>query len=262
MLKPSSVAILMLLTTFSVTASDQPLTVTTTENVEWGYLNPARGDQSPGAANLWGDRTKDTATGMLVRFNKGFSSPPHIHNITYKGIVIEGELHNDDPNAAPLWMPATSFWTQPAGEDHITAARGSTNLIYLEIESGPYLVKSSDNAFDNGERPLNLHRDNMVWQSHNTGKSTEYASVALWGEREEGNLNGRLLSLAAGFEANLEVYAEEFRIVVISGELRANDHQQLKPASYMSIKKGHSVSLSSQSGAVIYIRTQGKFDIQ
>ena len=65
------------------------------KDVEWGYLNPARGDKSPGAADLWGERTKDTATGMLVRFNKGFESPPHIHNVTYRGVVIRGEVHND-----------------------------------------------------------------------------------------------------------------------------------------------------------------------
>lgn len=92
--------------------------------LNWGYLNPLRGKNSPGAANLWGDRTKDTATGMLVRFNKGFVSPPHIHNISYRGIVIEGLMHNDDPSAEKMWMLAGSFWTQPAGENHITAANG------------------------------------------------------------------------------------------------------------------------------------------
>lgn len=43
--------------------------------VHWGFLNPLRGDKSPAAANLWGDRSKNGATGMLVRFQKGFSSP-------------------------------------------------------------------------------------------------------------------------------------------------------------------------------------------
>ena len=27
----------------------------TIADVEWGYLNPARGDKSPSAADLWGD---------------------------------------------------------------------------------------------------------------------------------------------------------------------------------------------------------------
>ena len=89
-----TIASLLLSTCFllvpGVQAQDK---VIAAKDVEWGYLNPARGDTSPGAADLWGDRTKDTATGMLVRFNKGFESPPHIHNITYRGIVIEGDTN-------------------------------------------------------------------------------------------------------------------------------------------------------------------------
>ncbi len=101
------------------------------------------------AADLWGDRTKDTATGMLVKFQKGFSSPPHIHNVTCRGVVIEGLMHNDDPAAEKMWMSSGSFWTQPAGESYITAAEGKNSLIYLEIDSGPYLVLSAEKAFDN-----------------------------------------------------------------------------------------------------------------
>ncbi|EKO3803681.1 TPA: DUF4437 domain-containing protein [Vibrio harveyi] len=118
------------------------------------YLNPLRGVLSLGAANLWGDRTTGTATGMLVRFNKGFESPPHIHNITYRGIVIDGLMHNDDPTSAKMWRPTGSFWTQPAGEDHTTAANGDINLTSLEIDADPYLVKPSKEQFNNGERPL------------------------------------------------------------------------------------------------------------
>lgn len=66
------------------------------DNIDWGALNPARGDESPRAGDLWGDRTGEGATGFLVRFDQGFSSPPHIHNVTYRGVVIRGEVHNDD----------------------------------------------------------------------------------------------------------------------------------------------------------------------
>jgi len=73
--------------------------VVTADKVEWGWLNPLRGDKSPAAGKLWGDRTKNGPAGFLVKFKKGFSSPPHIHNITYRGVVIEGLLHNDDEKA-------------------------------------------------------------------------------------------------------------------------------------------------------------------
>lgn len=151
----------LVMTTLKVEADDY--SVISTDNIDWGLLNPLRGDASPRAADLWGDRTKDMATGMLVKFKKGFSSPPHIHNISYRGVIIEGLLHNDDPTAEKLWLTTGSFWTQPAGETHITAADGQENLIYLEIDSGPYLVLSEDKAFDNGERPINVDQRNLVW---------------------------------------------------------------------------------------------------
>ena len=186
--------------------------------VEWGYLNPLRGDKSPGAADLWGDRTQDTATGMLVRFNKGFESPPHIHNITYRGIVIEGQMHNDDPSAAKMWMPTGSFWTQPAGEDHTTAANDSTNLIYLEIDEGPYLVKPSNAHFDNGERPVNLHINNMVWL-HDSDLATLSAdgvkATYLWGDTQD--VFGSMLFLPAGFDGTITAYGQSFKAVVIKG---------------------------------------------
>lgn len=186
--------------------------------VEWGYLNPLRGDKSPGAADLWGDRTQDTATGMLVRFNKGFESPPHIHNITYRGIVIEGQMHNDDPSAAKMWMPTGSFWTQPAGEDHTTAANDTTNLIYLEIDEGPYLVKPSNAHFDNGERPVNLHINNMVWL-HDSDLATLSAdgvkATYLWGDTQD--VFGSMLSLPAGFNGTITAYGQSFKAVVIKG---------------------------------------------
>lgn len=161
-------------------------TVIATDNIEWGLLNPLRGDASPKAADLWGDRTQNKATGMLVKFNKGFSSPPHIHNITYRGVVIEGLMHNDDPRAETMWLPSGSFWIQPAGESHITAANGQENLIYLEIDSGPYLVLPVAEAFDNGERPINIDKRNLVWLDAQDVQWLEAGKVQiayLWGIR-------------------------------------------------------------------------------
>ncbi|WP_448555970.1 DUF4437 domain-containing protein [Thalassotalea montiporae] len=238
------------------------------DDVDWGYLNPLRGDKSPGAANLWGDRTKDTATGMLVRFKKGFSSPPHIHNITYRGIVINGLLHNDDPTAARMWMPTGSYWTQPAGEDHITAADGESNLIYLEIDRGPYLVKPSNQAFNNGEAPINLHANNLVWQPYGAGER-----AFLWGNTSKGEINGSLIKLPAGFAGQLISSAEEFRAVVITGQLglvdshlvdgsnakvgHANKLRSLAPGSYFGADQSNNYQLRSAQETILYIRTDG-----
>ena len=138
--------------------------VLTPDQVNCIPLNPARGDQSPKAGVLWGDIRSDVPSGAFLQFADGFSSPPHIHNITYRAVVISGEIHNDDPGAEMFWMGPGSFWTQPAGENHITAARpGSSATAFLEILSGPYLVQPATEAFDNGERPINIASSNLVW---------------------------------------------------------------------------------------------------
>jgi len=243
--------------------------VVAANDIEWGYLNPLRGNKSPGAADLWGDRTKNTATGMLVRFNKGFESPPHIHNITYRGIVIEGAMHNDDPSAEKMWMPAVSFWTQPAGENHTTTANGSTNLIYLEIDSGPYLVQPSSKHFDNGERPLNLHKNNLVWlndgELHDIN-ATGVSSTYLWGNTAD--MNGSMVKLPAGFKGTIGTQASEFRAVVIAGEV---DYQSVEVTSPVSLNAGsyvestgifnHQLVNKSQQETIIYIRTNSAYRV-
>ncbi|MFW8591947.1 DUF4437 domain-containing protein [Glaciecola sp. 2405UD65-10] len=244
--------------------------VVAASDIKWGYLNPLRGDKSPGAADLWGNRTTDTATGMLVRFNKGFESPPHIHNITYKGIVIEGQMHNDDPNAEKMWMPPGSYWTQPAGEDHTTAANAETNLIYLEIDSGPYLVKPSEEKFDNGERPLNLHKDNIVWLNDTNLVDIQAPHVEatfVWGSPAE--MNGSMLKLPAGYEGKISTKASEFRAVVIAGALEYTSEEQptklnLSAGSYVESSGifSHEVANTGSTDAIIYIRTNGKYHVK
>lgn len=191
-----------------------------TSEVEWSPLNPARGDQSPKAGTLWGDRTKSQPTGFLVEFVDGFSSPPHIHNVTYRGVVISGFIHNDDPNAEDMWMPTASFWTQPAGGGHITSAEGSKNLAYIEIEDGPYLVLPTEEAFDSDEKPINVDVSNIVWiDQPGIPTSASEAKVAfLWGNPQENQLYGTFVKLPAGFTGNIHSHGSTFRAVVIQGE--------------------------------------------
>lgn len=232
------------------------------KDIQWAYLNPLRGDKSPRAANLWGNLRKNVATGMLVKFKDGFSSPPHIHNITYRAVVINGSVHNDDPSAAKMWMPTGSYWTQPAGESHITAAKGADSLIFLEIDSGPYLVKPEVKQFDNGERPLNMHVDNIVWQSKAGAADTAY----LWGSTKEGKLRASLLKLPAGFSGTLTSNASDFKAVIISGginyQLTKNEAEQLlSSGSYLSADGKLSFNLSSKKDSIIYLRLNDNYEI-
>ncbi|WP_010135721.1 DUF4437 domain-containing protein [Ochrovirga pacifica] len=235
--------------------------VVLSSEVNWTPLNPARGDNSPKAGTLWGDREGTQATGFLVQFKKGFASPPHIHNVTYRGIVIKGLVHNDDPDAANMWMPTGSFWTQPAGESHITSAKADENMAYIEINQGPYLVKPTSKAFDNGERPVNVDASNMVWlgaketkliKTHKNAKTPKIAF--LW---EDSQNKGLLISIPKGFKGSIKA-KKTFRSVVIQGALDYQDQttKNLLPGSYFSSKGVYEHFIQSpNTTTLLYVRT-------
>lgn len=60
-------------------AAEPTSQVILTSEVKWEQLNPARGDKSPKAATLWGDRNGTGPKGFLFNSVDGFKSPPHIH---------------------------------------------------------------------------------------------------------------------------------------------------------------------------------------
>jgi len=244
--------------------------VVTADNVEWGWLNPLRGDKSPAAGKLWGDRTKNEPAGFLVKFKKGFSSPPHIHNITYRGVVIKGLLHNDDENAEKQWLTAGSYWQQPAGEAHITAADGEDNMAFLDIQEGPYLVKPTSEAFDNGERPVNVDKTNLVWLNANDIEwvidKSNVKTAFLWGSYESNQLRASLIKLPAGFKGKIKNLSPNFRAVVISGKVthqfsKKEDKNVLEPGSYFGAEENSSPRLSTETEAVIYIRSNGNYKV-
>ena len=260
-----------------------PATATTGNEIilsneaKWEALNPARGDRSPKAATLWGDRNGTVATGFLVKFVDGFSSPPHIHNVSYRGVVISGLIHNDDPNADKMWMPTGSFWTQPKGEAHITAAKGSTNVAYIEIEQGPYLVQPIEKTFDSGESSINVDASNIVWldaanttwiEQSTTSTATHWPKLAyLWGKPHNNQVHGTLVKLPAGFVGKINHHGSSFRAVVIKGQLQYQvnkaEVKTLQPGSYFSSKGKslHIISAKVAEESIIYLRTDGKFKV-
>ena len=243
-----------------------------TSQVNWTYLNPARKDKAPLAATLWGNRQTNEATGFLLKPKDGFQSPPHIHNVSYRGIVIEGAIHNDDPNADKMWMPAGSFWTQPKGHVHITAAQGNNALAYIEIEAGPYLVKPQQQAFDGGERPVNIDKSNIVWLSPDnlnwSQTSNLRAQIAyLWGKPGQHSLSGYLLKLPTGFEGKIKTSADSFKGVVIKGaptyQSKRYSAQQLTAGSYFDSQGDafHQLASNNDTETLLYIRASGEFSI-
>jgi len=250
------------------------------ETVDYQPLNPARGDASPQAGVLWGDIREDVPTGAIIQFRPGFSSPPHIHNITYRAVVISGAVHNDDPDAEVMWMGPGSFWTQPAGATHITAAQADAGLsrAFLEIQEGPYLVQPKDRAFANGEFPVNVEAGNIVWldasdvswvdvPGASSGES-EPKMAFLWGEPEDGKKNGTFLKLPPGFEGSIAARDAWLRAVVIKGTAR---HQingttptvSLDPGSYFGSNAAteHDVSCTGNEDCILYMSVNGKFEV-
>lgn len=245
---------------------EQPASSNTTvlaADLEWQMLNPARGDKSPKAATIWGDRNGTVPTGFLVKFVKGFSSPPHIHNVTYRAMVIEGLVHNDDENADKMWMQKGSFWTQPAGAAHITAANDSVNIVYVEIDKAPYLVKPIEEAFDNGERPINVDKSNYVWldSTQSTFIQNKAQLTFLW---EHGGITGSLIKLPAGFHGSIRNEGSVFHAIVIEGEVgykSANETESLNAGSSFHTEAKSKHQLSTTSESIIYIRTNDHFKI-
>lgn len=165
-------------------------------------------------------------------------------------------------------MPTGSFWTQPAGENHITAANGETNLIYLEIDSGPYLVKPSSEKFDHGERPINLHSNNIVWMEHKDLHFIEAKGVkAYFVWRKPPTLSGSMVSLPAGFKGSIETEASEFKSVIIAGIANYHNKEQkavtLEPGSYIESfgPSIHYFENKSHEEIIIYIRTSGEYSV-
>ncbi|KXX67097.1 hypothetical protein AVL50_28730 [Flammeovirga sp. SJP92] len=240
------------------------------KDIQWGKLNPARGDNSPLAATLWGDRNAEVPTGFLAKFKDGFSSPPHIHNVTYKAVVIKGTIHNDDPKAEMMWMKSGSFWTQPAYQPHITAAKGNVNIALVEIDQGPYLVKPIEEAKTTYERPINIDKTNVVWLGHNQtnwiSKNSNAEISFLW-ENKTSSSQGLFVKIPPRTKMKLLSTGEAFHSVVIKGEVDyfiSNSINSLVAGSYFSSKLNtfHQLENKKDKEAVLYINTNGKVMIE
>jgi len=223
------------------------VSILSVSDVKWEKLNPARGNSSPQAGTLWGDRKGQAATGFLAKFVDGFSSPPHIHNVSYRAIVIKGLIHNDDSKAATLWMPKGSYWTQPAGEPHITSAKGKVNIALVEIDNGPYLVKATKQKFDNRERPFNIHSSNIIWREQDN-----YKIVNLW-KNKGGVVIGSMVKF--GKEIRLDDLMKS-KLVLVSGRVSIFN-KTLEPGSLISLKGQTDVrALCKSQECILYLKSE------
>jgi quercetin dioxygenase-like cupin family protein len=176
-----------------------------------------------------------------------------------------------------MWMPPGSFWTQPKGEVHITAAKGTDTMALVHIEEGPYLVLPSKEAFDSGERPVNVDKTNIVWLDASNitwldqpgmSPAADGPKVAfLWGNPQGDQLNGSFIKLPAGFTGSIRNHGSIFGAVVIKGQPQYQVSQAgvktLEPGSYFSSggESVHQVSSNAKEESLIYVRTNGPFKV-
>lgn len=238
-----------------------PLNIVQADRLQWGALNPARGDASPQAANLWGDRTEPRATGFLVRFRDGFSSPPHIHNVSYRAFVIRGQIYNGPADAEKVWMAAGSYWTQPKGAVHITSAKGEGNMIYVEIDEGPYLVYPPAKAFATEEVAVNLEAADLDWEP---SPVSGVDRVALDAVGTQARLYGSILKLPSGFRGRLTCSGKDFRAVVLGGTVMMGSPQGPRaagPGSGLHASQPFSQSIEAESPSLLYIRSDVEYQV-
>ncbi|UII32202.1 DUF4437 domain-containing protein [Fulvivirga ulvae] len=238
-------------------------------DIIWEQMNPARGDKSPLAGTIWGNRKAEVPTGYIGKFVDGFSSPPHIHNVTYRAIVMKGLIHNDDPKAENMWMPVGSFWTQPAGEPHITSAKGEGTMAYIEIDTGPYLVKPTNEYFNNGERPINIDASNITWldntQTNWIAANNQSKISFLWKNAE--GVRGIFVKLPKDFKRNIYTKGTILYGVIIDGNIdykipNTDSIMNLDAGSYFESTGNSMHEISTTEEALIYIRTNDKIEIK
>ena len=258
-----------LLTLTPTAIAGPPLKIVPAAEAAWTYLNPARGDKAPMAATLFGDRDGPTPTGFLLKPKDGFESPPHIHNVSYRAVVLRGRLHNDHPDAPTRWMEPGSFWTQPRGGLHITSATGAEVLAYVEIDEGPYLVRPPEQAFDGAEQPLNVHASNLVWVAPGGGPAGAAAELAyLWGDPQADAPSGVFVRVPAGGATAVRSRGPVRRAVVVQGrpELWAAGQvspRGAEPGAYIE-SRGEGplrIACPGPDPCAVYLRANGGYEL-
>ncbi len=87
-------------------------------------------------ASAFGDMT--TAHGTYGLFNKGATSPVHIHDATYYGVVVSGTITNPfNLEQSSPELKTGGYWSVPADSVHVTACSDDTEcLFYFHSRSG------------------------------------------------------------------------------------------------------------------------------
>lgn len=178
-------------------------------------------------------------------------------------------MHNADENAPVLWMPRGSIWTQPKGQPHITSAQGDNAMAYIEIDSGPYLVKPVSESFESEESPININASNVIYlgkdESELIGEKSNAQIAYAW--KKKNGENGYLLKLPPGFNGKILSYGTIFYGIIINGRVDylmpdSEKSVELDQGSYFKSQAKAIHDISTNEESVIYIRTNGNLIVK
>jgi quercetin dioxygenase-like cupin family protein len=123
-------------------------------------------------------------------------------------------------------------------------------------------------AFDNGEKPVNVDSTNIVWldasdstwiQGKADGSGAGNAEMAfMWGAPEGDSVNGTMVKLPGGFSGTIESDSSSLKIIVIKGQvdLRSrSDPKTLTAGGYIGSQGNVSHSLACAASFLANGRT-------
>ena len=108
-----------------------------------------------------------------------------------------------------------------------------------------------------------LNANDIEWVSAKSNVETAF----LWGSHEENQLRATLLRLPAGFSGKIKNLSPNFRAVVISGGIshqfsKKGTKNQLDAPSYFGAEENATSIISAEKETVLYIRSNGSFEIK
>ncbi|PKB00579.1 uncharacterized protein DUF4437 [Flavobacteriaceae bacterium MAR_2009_75] len=186
-------------------------------------------------------------------------------------MVIKGLLHNDDENAENNGFRQVLIGNSQQAKHILPRQMVKIIWRFLDIQEGPYLVKSTSEAFDNGERPVNVDKTNLVWLNANdiewVANKSNVETAFLWGSQKEKQLRATLLKLPAGFNGSVKNLSPNFRAVVISGSLmhqfsKKEAKNKLDAPSYFGAEENATSIISTAKETVLYIRSNGDYEVK
>lgn len=126
-------------------------------------------------------------------------------------------------------------------------------------------MRPTDQAYDTGQRPMNIDGSNIVWIDTTSGAQIAY----LWASQSNAPPSGTLIKLPRNFQGSLDTENSPVKAVVIQGQLKLRtmsipSETTLSTASYFQTSNTPPIHLinNSDQDTILYLRTAGKIQLR